>query len=70
MNDERPERPISYHCPETGAGVNLNVTAKSLEEVQFRTMTIEACAACGNDHKLEKADLYLGPAAAPETEGE
>lgn len=66
-DDELPDRWLVYHCPETGEVTGLGPSAKTLDEVQFKTLTVERCTTCGESHKLEKADLGLGP-LSPETE--
>jgi len=54
---------LTYECPETSDTVQLGVSADSLDEVEFRTLTVEDCGSCHGDHKLEKSDLSLGPEA-------
>jgi hypothetical protein len=59
-------RYLTYQCPQTNATVQLNLSADSLDEVQFRTMTIQDCGACHEEHALEKSDLSLGDEELPE----
>lgn len=56
---------LTYLCPKTGDTVQLNVWADSLDDVKFRTMGVEDCASCHQDHQIVQDDLGLG-AEAPE----
>ncbi len=55
-----------YECPTSGVATPLGPTADSLEEVQFRALTVESCGSCQQKHTLEKTDLFLGDEAPDE----
>jgi hypothetical protein len=50
---------IQFHCPETGAIVDLGIHAETLDDVRFRTLFLKDCPSCQLDHELSKEDLFI-----------
>ena len=59
-----PHPAVEFHCPNTGAIVDLGVEGDALDEAQGATLVLKRCPACQLEHVVTKEDLFLATEAS------
>lgn len=52
-------RAVEFHCPNTGAIVDLGIEGEALDKAQAEMLVLNRCPACQMEHVVTKEDLFI-----------